>query len=266
MKAVILAAGEGSRLKKYTRGLPKGMLEFAGKSLIKRQVDLFRAAGIDDISIVKGYARDRIRYPGIAYYVNDRWASTNMVVSLFCAEPSLAGDVVVSYADIVFEASVLTRLLDAAGDIVVVVDTMWERYWKMRYGDTTFDTESLRIEGESRVVSLGKPSPDAAEIDARYVGLLKFSAAGVKQLKSVWSRCRDRFWDAPWQISGRPLRTAYMTDMLQALIDDGHSVAAMKIENGWIEFDTNEDYEKAMEWLRTGALKSLCAMAADDHE
>ena len=86
MKAIILAAGMGTRLGKYTENLPKCMLEFNGKSLIERQVDTLRKAGITDISIVRGYQPEKITISGVRYYHNPDFSNTNMVETLFCAE------------------------------------------------------------------------------------------------------------------------------------------------------------------------------------
>lgn len=70
MKAVILAAGQGTRLKKYTENLPKGMLEFAGKTIIERQIETYQKCGITDIIVVRGFAADKITYPDVKYYEN----------------------------------------------------------------------------------------------------------------------------------------------------------------------------------------------------
>ena len=75
MKAVILAAGQGTRLKKYTENLPKGMLSFKGKTIIQRQIEMYRKCGINNIIIVRGFAADKIAYEGVRYYTNEktRW-------------------------------------------------------------------------------------------------------------------------------------------------------------------------------------------------
>jgi NDP-sugar pyrophosphorylase family protein len=64
MKAILLAAGMGTRLDKYTKDLPKCLLNLAGKTLIERQVETLRAAGINDIVIIKGFMPDKINIPG----------------------------------------------------------------------------------------------------------------------------------------------------------------------------------------------------------
>ena len=79
MKAIILAAGQGTRLKKYTENLPKGMLEFDKKTIIERQIDTYRRCGISDIIVVRGFAADKIAYPDVRYYENADYAETNMV-------------------------------------------------------------------------------------------------------------------------------------------------------------------------------------------
>ena len=65
MKAIILAAGQGTRLNHYTDNLPKGMLSFAGETLIERQIRLFNSIGIKDIIIVTGYMSEKINYDNV---------------------------------------------------------------------------------------------------------------------------------------------------------------------------------------------------------
>lgn len=257
IKAIILAAGEGKRLKKYTNNLPKGMLNFAGKSLIERQIELYRKAGISDISVVKGYAHQKINYNGIKYFINEEYGSTNMLTSLFCAEKELLGEVIISYADIVFGEDLLSKLIKSEADIVVSVDINWKKYWKMRYGRIGFDTESLVLDKNNIITSLGRPAPPIEEIGGRYIGLNKFSPKGIEELKKIWHKFETEFWNKPWQASGLPLGKAYMTDAFQALIDEGYEVNALTTENGWIEFDTDEDYEKAIRWHNDGILGLL---------
>lgn len=68
------------------------------------------------------------------------------------------------------------------------------------------------------------------------------------------------FCGGTWQQSGKTAKKAYMTDLLNALIQEGKQVKAIHFNNGWIEFDTNEDYEKACEWEESGKLKNLICL------
>ena len=63
--------------------------------------------------------------------------------------------------------------------------------------------------------------------------------------------------DQPWQQSGKVVKKAYMTDLLNAIIESGKDVKAIHFNNGWIEFDTNEDYEIALEWVKTEEINKV---------
>ncbi len=257
MQAIILAAGQGTRLKKYTEDLPKGMLMFDGKTIIERQIEMYRKCGIEKIIVVTGFAADKITYPGIVYHHNADFAVTNMVESLMTARSEFHEDTILSYSDILFSEEMLRGMMSEQSDVAVAVDKDWERYWQKRYGRVDFDTESLELDSEGNIRSLGKEDPDPSEIDARYVGLLKFSAAGLDKITEIWDRDYEAYQDRPWKQSGKTIRKAYMTDLLQALIDAGETVRAVKFSNGWIEFDTNEDYENACAWVKDGTMRDI---------
>lgn len=257
MKAIILAAGQGTRLKKYTKNLPKGMLSFAGKTLIERQIEAYRAAGIQKIIIVRGFAADKITYEGITYYTNEEFATTNMVESLLAAQTEFDDDIIVSYSDILFERRLLDAMMEEKADFAVAVDDEWKDYWLMRYGQVDFDTESLRIDSQGNIIELGKEAPPLSEIDARYIGLLKFSRGGMAYMFQLVNDAKKHFGNDPWQQSGKPIRQAYMTDLLNAVIEAGKDVKAVRFQRGWIEFDTNEDYENAIRWNKMGELDEI---------
>lgn len=260
MKAIILAAGQGTRLKKYTKNLPKGMLDFAGKTLLERQIELYREAGIEKIIVVRGFAAEKIAYPGVTYYTNGEYASTNMVESLLVAKAEFDDDMIVGYSDVVFEKRLLEGMMTDKSDFAVAVDDEWKSYWQRRYGKVDFDTESLAIGAEGEITELGLENPPLEKIDARYIGLLKFSRQGLEYIKEILDEAKKTLGDKPWQQSGKPVRQAYMTDLLNAVIESGRKVQAVRFRHGWLEFDTNEDYEKAMAWEREGVLGNIISI------
>ena len=254
MKAIILAAGQGTRLKKYTENLPKGMLFFMGKTIIGRQIELYRKCGIEDITIVTGYASDKINYEGVKYYHNERFSETNMVETMLCAKAEFDTDLIISYSDILFEKNLLVKMMESTADYACAVDDNWQEYWQLRYGRVDCDTESLAIGDEDNITELGLENPSLENIDARYIGVLKFSQRGLKAIEKIMAKAYENFGNKPWQQSGKTAQKAYMTDLLNALIESGQEVKAVHFHNGWVEFDTNEDYEKALEWEKTGVL------------
>lgn len=255
MKAIILAAGMGTRLSKYTEGLPKCMLKFNEKTLIERQVETLRNTGIKEIVIVKGYMSDKINIKGIKNYINGDFANTNMVETLFSAEGELNDEVLVCYADILYEEKIIKKILQSKVDIGVTVDDDYWDYWKSRMDNPEEDTESLVI-NNGRIIELGDKKCSLDKAKFRYVGLIKFSKKGVEALKKVYHENREKYFDKdkPW-LRSKSFKKAYMTCMLQALINAGYKVEPIIISRGWMEFDNNEDYERANSWLADGSIK-----------
>ena len=89
MKAIILAAGKGVRMGKYTQDIPKGMLSVNGKTLIEWQMQALRRGGVDTIIIGTGYRKETIPYADVTYVHNTDHATTNMVDTLMCPLPGL---------------------------------------------------------------------------------------------------------------------------------------------------------------------------------
>ena len=257
MKAVILAAGQGTRLKKYTENLPKGMLSFEGKTIIERQIAMYQKCGVDKIIVVRGFAADKINYDGVTYYTNEDYADTNMVESFMMARTEFDDDMVVSYSDILFEEQMLRKMMESREDFSVAVDDNWKAYWQKRYGTVDFDAESLSIGKDGSITELGLENPPLENIDARYIGLLKFSKKGLEEVKKIINAAYRDYEDKPWKQSGKTVRKAYMTDLLQAVIESGHLVKAERFQNGWLEFDTNEDYENTCRWAEDGSIQEL---------
>ena len=257
MKAIILAAGQGTRLDRYAKHLPKSMLTFAGKTLLERQIAVLRSVGISDISVVTGYKSDKIKYKGVKYYKNKDYRSTNMVESLFCAKEELIDDSIIAYGDIIYEREVLKNLIKTSHEISVAIDEEWQKYWQIRYGTLNSDLESLVIDSEGSIKELGEENVRLEKISGRYIGLIKFSKRGLDHLKETYNHGKNLFWDKPWKTSGKIFQKAFMTDILQALIDSGVNVQSHSVKGGWLEFDTNEDYEVMLNMYKDGSLSEL---------
>ena len=214
-KAIILAAGRGSRLHSYTQDRPKCLAELGGQTLIERQLATLRNAGIHDIVIATGYRAEMLALPGTRQVHNPRWETTNMVESLFCAEAEFGRDLVVSYGDIIYEPRVLAALLDSPHEIAVAVDRNWRAYWEHRFEDPLGDAESLRINAEGCITDVGNEVANINDIQAQYMGLMRFKNGGVDALRAA--RAGLGTVSRPW-MERRPLVGAYMTDLLMEMV------------------------------------------------
>tara|TARA_Y100001980_G_C14430194_1_gene218889 strand:+ start:13 stop:795 length:783 start_codon:yes stop_codon:yes gene_type:complete len=252
MKGIILAAGLGSRLSKYTRDCPKGLLNFLGKSLLEHQLELMRALNVEDITIVKGYMADKIEIPKVNYYTNYKFKETNMVESLFCAKEILEGPCIITYSDVIYEKALLEKVLLSKKDIGVVVDNDFEDYWKARLGSEYLsDSESLVIKNDT-ITSIGNTSPTLEEINGRYVGIIKLSGVGSEIFTKTYNTYSNT--EELNKLGNRVFKKWHMTDFLQSIIDKNIAVDPIMVSRGWLEFDTDEDYERYHKWAKTGSL------------
>jgi len=236
----VLAAGMGTRMGALTADRPKAMVSFLGVSLLNRQVDVLKAAGISDLVVVGGYRAEKLNELGLPVVVNERYSDTNMVYSLFCASEEMRSgeELIIAYGDIVYEKRVLEALLSCQASLCIVVDSNWLEYWAMRMADPLEDAETLKLVDGDRIVELGKKAKDYSEIQGQYIGLIKVAGEHVEGFKQAWFGIdREALYD------GRNYEKMFMTSFLQYLIDSGWEARAVRVNNGWLEFDTLADLE-----------------------
>ena len=243
-KAIILAAGMGTRLRPLTNDRPKCLVELAGKPLLEHQISVLQSLGIFNIHVVGGYLAGMLERSDITLHVNSDFETTNMVYTLFQAEGELdsSEDVIVSYGDIVYEANVLEKLLKCEGQVCVVSDRQWLRYWRARFTDPLDDAETFRVDGQGKILDLGKKPQTVDEVEGQFIGLMKFRQEVLPELRNVWSALQRS--SAPGAVE-----RSYTTDFLQQLIHEGWELRPVFIENGWAEIDSEKDLAVATDFF-----------------
>lgn len=250
MKIIILAAGQGTRLRPLTADKPKCMVEVNGKSIIERQLDTMRACGVkyEDITIVCGYCSDVLKKKfedtRISFIVNEQFETTNMVCSLMCARELMESeeDIIISYGDIIYGKLVFERILEAKDDISVIVDDGWYEYWSERCENPLNDAETLMFDQDDYLMEIGQKTTELAKVQSQYIGLMRFKGAGLQAMLSLSAEAerRSNNGEALWRTT-RNYAKMYMTDLLQGLIDVGYRLRAVHIQRGWFEIDDLED-------------------------
>ena len=214
------------------------MISFLGQPLIYKQLDALKLAGVTEITIVGGYHAEHLKLLNIQIIINHRFAETNMVYSLFCAESSMkpGEDLIISYGDIVFEPKILKALQKSNAPISVVIDKSWLELWSERMDDPLSDAETLKLSDDNKIVEIGKKSNNYADIQGQFIGLIKVKANKIKSFKEAWHSI-----DKNILFDKEKHENIYMTNFIQYLINIGWDVRAIPIERGWLEIDTVED-------------------------
>ena len=250
-RALILAAGQGSRLRPLTDERPKCLVPLLGRTLLERQVETLQAEGVTDIHIAVGYCREQIEALGFQTSVNARYEQTNMVETLFSAIEFLQqpGDLIIAYGDIVYQRDNLRVLLESDEEIALMIDTGWRALWEQRLEDPLSDAETLKIGRAGWITELGKKPVSYDQIEGQYTGLIKVRADRTAALIDFYHRL-----DRSAVIDGQPFEQMYMTSLLQLLIDNGWKLAPALVCNGWLEIDSVDDLLNYEALAKTGEL------------
>lgn len=248
-KAIIIAAGIGIRLNPLTDNKPKCLLEIKGKTILQRQLDAFHANGITDISVIKGYKKEAIHYPGLKYYINDNYMNNNILRSLFYAEKEMDDEFIVSYSDIIFDTDIVRRLMERDEDIAIVADIDWKGYYEGRTEHPIEEAEKVIFDEDKNVVEIGKIVSSEKEVNGEFIGMVKCTKRGAEIFKEFFHKAKKEFYGKPF-IRAKTFNNAYLTDFIQYLVDNSIKVKCVPIERGWIEMDTLQDFERAPRFLR----------------
>lgn len=226
-RAIILAAGRGSRMGEATASKPKCLNTLAGKTLLEWQLNSLNEAGLDNIIVVGGYRRELLQ-GNFDVVANERWDKTNMVASLFCAS-SYNGNTIISYSDITYHSDHVKKLKSSDADIVITADKYWESLWKLRFDNPLDDAETFKSI-ENKLIEIGKKTDDIKEIEAQYMGLIKLSPKGWNSMFKLYQSFPDTKKDK-----------MDMTTMLNEMLDRGTEINVVFIEGKWCEADDYED-------------------------
>jgi phosphoenolpyruvate phosphomutase len=246
MKAIIIAAGPGKRLGNHTYDKPKGLLKVGDKTILETQMEALRHHNVNDIVIVRGHMKERINFPDVKYCENNDYLNNNILQSLFCAESEINGAFVFSYSDILYDKEIVRKLLEQKVDIELIVDVGWKKRYENRTLHPPSEAELVFVK-DGFITKIAKGlDPDKSH--GEFIGLAFFSEKGAKTLKTVFREVNKKFQNKQFH-NAVTIQKAYLTDMLQELIDRGHKVKNIDIDGGWHEIDTPQDLERAVrEW------------------
>lgn len=232
MKAIILAAGKGSRLNGVAGDLPKCLLNIGGLTLLEHQLRALKSCGINDICVVVGHAAETVREVCRTYaqcIENTRYDQTNSLFSLWMARDFMLDGFVVMNGDVLFHPKLLNMLLSFHREDALLVSYCDKS--ATRLGD-----EEMKVKVKNGTVADITKAMNPKKADGENVGIVKFGCAGskllIKKMDELIAAGAHRDW-AP-----RAFREFAFEQPLHAVSTCGFP---------WIEIDYPEDYRQALD-------------------
>ena len=243
MNAIIIAAGSGKRISNDVRHTPKSLLKVNNKTILDHQIETLNKVGIKNITLVVGPYSEKFDSKNVKYVHDLQHEKHDILGSLMEAKDFLTNDVLVLYSDIIFESQIITQLLDSAANISIAVD----RDWKINYEGRTYhpknEAENVEINDDGKIIKIKKNIQSKNNDVSEFLGIIKFSSMGIDIFVSKYQELIKNhvgnFHEAP------SISKAYLTDMLQELIDSKNAIEPVFISGKWCEIDTKQDLENA---------------------
>ncbi|RPH97041.1 MAG: phosphoenolpyruvate mutase [Lysobacterales bacterium] len=237
--AIILAASRGQGMDELTRERPKVMIPVAGKTVLRRLVDKFKAQGINDITVVGGYRAEAIDAQGAKVVVNEAWERGSELGSLACALEAVSQDTVVIYGDLLFRTYILNNLMDWEADLLVVVDSSPLDQAQGNKNDLAYCSAPDDRAMYQQKVTLERISSDAGwsgrRPDGRWIGMLRARGPGRQYLLEA---VRQLQADADFSRMDVP-------DLVNRLIANGHAPQVQYVTGHWMDINNLEDLQQA---------------------
>jgi phosphoenolpyruvate phosphomutase len=242
MKAIFIAAGEGSRMGNLTKMIPKPLIDINGVSILGRQICLLQKFGIDEIIVIRGPHPET--YKLNVQYVDDvGFQEHDQLGSLMVAKKNIKNDTLIIFGDILFDESILVKILEDKNDISIAIDMNWEKY-ESRHENPIEEADKVVI-SDGKIKRIFK---DMQEIDKKldigeFIGLMKLTKKGSDNFNRIYDKLKiaknEKFHDA------LSFEKAKLVDFLQEIIDHDIEIEPIIINGKWCEIDTLEDLELA---------------------
>lgn len=230
MKAIILAAGKATRLLPLTKETPQCLLNIKDKTILERQLDILKEAGVKDINVICGYLADKVevfcKRLGIKTSLNPFFDVSGIAMTLWVAREELKEDCIIFYSDILFDSEIINGLLKNKGDICLAIkkEELREEAEKVIEKDGVIKNVSkIKIQG----------------VNGEFIGIAKFSERGAEKLVKELN-----------EVAKANLNASFI-DGIGNLIKKREVVTAYNIKDAkFIDIDFPEDLKKAEELFK----------------
>ena len=245
MNAIIIAAGSGKRISDDVKSIPKSMINVNGKPIINFQIEVLKKSGIKKIFVITGKYHEKFNVNNVEYIHDKEHEKHDILGSLMEGKEFLKGDVVILYSDIIFEEKIIQQILESNDDISIAIDMDWKKYYKHRSEHPESEAENVLLDSEENIIEIKKNIKNEKMKIGEFLGIMKITNQGseifVKKYEDISEKHEGNFHNAS------SISKAYLTDMLQELIDSKINIEPVFVEGKWCEIDTMQDLKIAEE-------------------
>ena len=240
MKIIVIAAGSGKRIGEKTKDLPKYLLNVNGKTIQQHQLSVFKKFSYDEIIVITGPHKEKFTSNECIYVEDMRYHDHDVLGSLMEARKYISGDVLIVYSDIIFDDKILSQVIEAEVEIGIAVDLDWEGKYNGRTEHPKTEADNVLLDDQKNIKKIKKNiSKDSESIIGEFIGIMKLSAKGSKIFVDKYVEL-EKINPKNFHNS-TSFEKAYLTDMLQELIDNKIQVTPIFINGKWCEIDTMQD-------------------------
>jgi len=243
MNAIIIAAGLGKRISNNVKNMPKSMVQVNGKPIIEYQLSVLNKAGINQVYVITGPHSEEFNIKNVKYIKDERYLEHDILGSLMEAKKILEKDTLVLYSDIIFELKIIEEILSVKEDISIAVDMNWEKNYEGRTEHPKSEAENVELNNNEEIIKIKKNIQNVKNNVGEFLGIIKFANKGselfIKKYEELLKNSNGLFHEAP------SILKAYVTDMIQELIDSNIKIKPILVSGKWCEIDTMQDLKNA---------------------
>jgi len=246
MKVIFLAAGYGKRLGNLTRNLPKCLLDINGQSILQRDMNAFIENGITNFNIVTGPYSEKFTFKNVNYIQDFNYENHDVLGTLMEARHLLDDEVIISYTDIVYDSSIVKKLVSFDGNVGLAVDMNWKEAYVGRTDHPVAEAANVLSKNNS-ILKIGHQTENFGKFDenmlGEFLGLMKLSKKGANMLRNRYEELEKSLISEFNE--NRTFAFGYIVDIIQDMINQGTVVNSVEISGNWCEIDTLQDLDNA---------------------
>ena len=235
MKSIIIAAGSGRRIPEFSKLIPKSLIKINRKSILKRQIDLMTKSKISQISIVKGFKSNKIKFKKIKYFYNKDYKKNEQLESLLSAKEWFNDDLLITFSDIIYEASVIQNVIKSKHDFTIAIQKNWKKKYKKRFDHPTNQADKVLIKND-RIIDIGKKLAED-KANGEFLGIIKIKKKICNILINHYKKLKKTKKTQKLQIH----------HFFRYLIKKNINIKPTYVNGKYMEIDTFNDFKIAKE-------------------